>query len=60
MNNFKSVGRHFLRDKSGQDLIEYALVAGLLALAALAGMNTLASQLSAAFLTIAASFNSAI
>lgn len=38
-----------LRDESGQDLIEYTLVAAVLALAAIAGMTSLASNISNAF-----------
>jgi pilus assembly protein Flp/PilA len=36
-------------NQSGQDLIEYALVAALIALAATAGMKTLATSISNAF-----------
>lgn len=42
-----------LRDERGQDLIEYALVAALIALAATAGMNTVANDVNAAFTNIA-------
>jgi pilus assembly protein Flp/PilA len=38
-----------LQDESGQDLIEYALVVSLIAFAAVAGMNSLATQINAAF-----------
>ena len=37
------------KDESGQDLIEYALVAALIALAATAGMNAVASNINNAF-----------
>ena len=40
------------RDESGQDLIEYALVVALIACAATAGMNTLASDINTAFTNI--------
>jgi len=43
-----------LRENDGQDLIEYALLAALIALAATAGMNTIASDLNNAFSTIGA------
>ncbi len=36
-------------DESGQDLIEYALIAALLALAAVATMSTLGSSINQAF-----------
>lgn len=39
-------------DEAGQDLIEYALVAALIALAATAGMNTLATGINDAFGTV--------
>ena len=38
-----------LRDENGQDLIEYALVLALIALAAAAGMSSVASQIGATF-----------
>ena len=44
--------RGFLKDENGQDLIEYALVVALIAFAATAGMNTLASNINTAFTNI--------
>jgi len=41
-----------LRDESGQDLIEYVLVGALIALAATAGMSTVATAINAAFTNI--------
>jgi pilus assembly protein Flp/PilA len=38
-----------IEDQSGQDLIEYALVVALIALAATAGMGTVATAISNAF-----------
>lgn len=38
-----------LSDEQGQDLIEYALVVALIAFGAIAGMNTLASDINSAF-----------
>jgi len=38
-----------IADQSGQDLIEYALVVALIALAATAGMGTVATAISNAF-----------
>ena len=40
------------REESGQDLIEYALLAALIALAATFGMSTVASQINNAFTKI--------
>lgn len=44
--------------QDGQDLVEYALVVALIALAATAGMNTLASDISAAFSTVGTTLSS--
>ncbi len=41
-----------LTDESGQDLIEYALVGALIALAATAGMTSVATQIGAAFTSV--------
>jgi len=41
-----------IRNQSGQDLIEYALVVSLIALAATAGMSTVATKISAAFTAV--------
>ena len=48
MQNLKSM----LSQEEGQDLVEYALVVALIALAATAGMKVLASDLSNAFSSI--------
>ena len=41
------------KEESGQDLIEYALIALLIALGAIAGMNTLAGSINAEFTKVA-------
>lgn len=41
-----------LREESGQDLIEYALVVALIAFAAVGTMSTLANNINAAFSNI--------
>lgn len=38
-----------LKDESGQDLVEYALIVALIALAAVLGMNVLATAINQAF-----------
>ena len=43
-----------LADEQGQDLIEYALVVALIAFAATAGMNTVATDINSAFTAIGA------
>jgi len=48
------VKAQLFREDNGQDLIEYALVAALIALAATAGMNTIAANISTAFSNIGA------
>jgi len=45
-------------EESGQDLIEYALVVALIALAATAGMGTLAGAINNAFNNVASVLNS--
>ena len=52
----KSLGQ----DESGQDLIEYALVAALIALGAVVSMKTVADAISSAFTTIDTQLNNAL
>jgi pilus assembly protein Flp/PilA len=49
-----------LKDESGQDLIEYALVVALICFAATVGMNTVATGINNAFSTVASKLASAI
>ena len=42
----------FVLDESGQDLIEYALIAALIALVAITGLNGLAGSINAEFTKI--------
>jgi pilus assembly protein Flp/PilA len=53
MQNLKSS----LMQEEGQDLVEYALVVALIALAATAGMRTLASDINNAFTGIGTTLN---
>ena len=46
------------RQDSGQDLIEYALVAALIALAATAGMTTVAGDINVAFSAVGSKLTS--
>ena len=48
------------RDEHGQDLVEYALVVALIAFAAVAGMNTLASNINSAFSKVGSKLISSI
>jgi pilus assembly protein Flp/PilA len=49
-----------IRDESGQDLIEYALVAAIIALGATAAMTTLAGSITAAFNKIGTALTTAV
>ena len=49
LRKLKVDARGFLKDESGQDLIEYALVVALIAFAAVVGMNTVAGGINSAF-----------
>ena len=55
-----NVLRGFHKDESGQDLIEYALVAALIAFAAVAAMQALASNINNAFSVIGSKLSSAL
>jgi len=45
----KQLFSNLMNDESGQDLIEYALVAALVGLGAVAAMNTLSGKITTAF-----------
>jgi pilus assembly protein Flp/PilA len=60
LQKLKVEARGFLKDDSGQDLIEYALVVALIAFAAVVGMNTVATGINSAFSKIASKLTSAI
>ena len=51
---------NFLADESGQDLIEYALVAALVGLGAVAAMRSLSSNVGKTFNSIGTSLTSAV
>jgi len=58
--NDLTILNNLLRDESGQDLIEYALVAALIALGAIAGMHSTATGISKAFSSVSSDLGSAI
>ena len=60
MKNFMKVVCTFAQDESGQDLIEYALVAGLIGLGAVTAMSTLSNSIATAFNTVGSRLNSAV
>jgi len=60
MKNIKHVFVAFLNDESGQDLIEYALVAGLIGLGAVIAMSGLSTKIGTSFNTVGSQLTSAI
>ena len=60
MKNLKNLMLNVVNDESGQDLIEYALAACLIGLAAVTSMKTLAGNISSAFTGIGTTLTSAI
>ncbi|HUI82612.1 MAG TPA: Flp family type IVb pilin [Candidatus Binatia bacterium] len=52
--------RELLRDESGQDLIEYALVAAIIGLGAVTATTTLAGDISAVFGKVGDKLNSSV
>ena len=59
MKNLKHMLSAFVREESGQDLIEYALVAALVGLGALAAMKGLSGSIGNTFNSIGNSLTSA-
>jgi pilus assembly protein Flp/PilA len=60
MNAIKRLCSHLLPDESGQDLIEYALVAALIALGATAAMRGLAASIGTALGDVGTKLSSSI
>ncbi len=60
MKKLKQLVLDFAQDESGQDLIEYALVAGLIGLGAVAAMSNLSTAISGAFSTVSSKLTSAV
>ena len=59
MENLKKLAAGFVRDESGQSMIEYTLVATLIGVAAIATMTPLGTAISAAFSKITSSLTAA-
>jgi pilus assembly protein Flp/PilA len=57
---YSNMFSNLVQDDSGQDLIEYALIAALIALGAIAAMNSLATGISTAFSTVSSDLSSAV
>jgi pilus assembly protein Flp/PilA len=60
MKNIKQILVNLVRDESGQDLIEYALVAALIALGSVAAMGTLSNSISTAMGTVGTTLNNSV
>jgi pilus assembly protein Flp/PilA len=60
MTNIVQHIKAFVNEDSGQDLIEYALVAGIIGLGAVASMGTLATAIKGIFTSIGTSLTSAV
>jgi pilus assembly protein Flp/PilA len=60
MKNFKQLLNNLMVEESGQDLIEYALVAALVGLGAVASMRTLSTNIGSAFTSIGTSLTGAV
>jgi len=60
MKNFKQLMNNLMVEESGQDLIEYALVAALVGLGAVASMRTLSTNIGSAFTSIGTSLTGAV
>ena len=56
----KNIVTRFVREEEGQDLIEYSLLAALIAVACVAAMNLLADDINAVFGEISAALQAAI
>ena len=59
MTQWKELASRLAQDESGQDLIEYALIAALLATGAIAGMRILGNAISSIFTTVNSNLNTA-
>ena len=60
MIDLKQLFVRLVKEDSGQDLIEYALVTALIALGAVTGMKTLANNIGAAFNTVGSNLTSSM
>jgi pilus assembly protein Flp/PilA len=60
MKNIKHVFVALMKDETGQDLIEYALVAGLIGLGAVVAMSGLSTKIGSAFGAVGNSLTNAI
>jgi pilus assembly protein Flp/PilA len=59
MKNIKQILNNLMTEESGQDLIEYALVAALVGLGAVASMQGLANSIKNTFTTVGTGLDNA-
>ena len=59
MANVKQIVNHLMAEESGQDLIEYALVAALVGLGAVASITTLRNTISNTFNSVGSTLTNA-
>jgi pilus assembly protein Flp/PilA len=59
MKNFNMIVKNFVNDESGQDLIEYALIAAVISLGAVVALKGLATEISAIFTSVTSTLTSA-
>jgi pilus assembly protein Flp/PilA len=60
MTNMKQLVENLINEDSGQDLIEYALVAALVGLGAVAAMKGLSNNIGAAFNSIGSTLSTSV
>jgi pilus assembly protein Flp/PilA len=60
MKNMKQLLKNLIAEESGQDLIEYALVAALVGLGSVASMSTLATSIANTFTSIGTALSGAV
>ena len=60
MKNLKTILMNLATEESGQDLIEYALVAALVGLGSVAAMNGLAGSISNSFASVGNNLTNAV
>ena len=56
----KQIFSNLMNDESGQDLIEYALVAALVGLGVVAAMKTLSTNIGSAFTSIGTTLSTSV
>jgi len=60
MKNMKQIAKNLIAEESGQDLIEYALVAALVGLGAVAAMRGLSTSIGSTFNGVGNSLTNAV